>query len=65
MLTNDELKLLESSTSEKEWNATCDTIKNNHGGYPHDWYEKVILSGLMGRVANRWGGDDQIHITAL
>lgn len=65
MLTNDELNLLKSVTSEKEWGDACDAIKRAHNGYPADWYDKVIISGLMRRVASQWGGDDQIRVVRI
>lgn len=62
MLSNDELNLLESAKTEKEWNSACETVRSNHGGgYPSDWYDKVIASGLMTRVASRFGQTDQIE----
>lgn len=42
--------LLRSCRTEREWNDACATIKSAHGGYPADWYAKVVLSGLMDEV---------------
>lgn len=64
-MTQDELTNLESCKSEKEWNTVCDEVKAAHGGYPSDWYAKVVMSGLMARVAARFGRDDKIHESAL
>lgn len=47
MLEDKELEALAATTSEQEWNDVCDAVKANHGGYPSDWFSKVILSGLM------------------
>lgn len=47
MITDEELKALADSKSEEEWNRNCDLIKKNHGGYPSDWYSKVIATGLV------------------
>lgn len=65
-LTQRELKMLESCSSEEEWGAACDEIKAARKGvYPSDWWAKVKLSGMGDRVAARWGGDDKIHISVL
>jgi hypothetical protein len=46
---------LKNAKSEVEWNAICDGVKNSRGGkYPDDWYGKVILSGLAGKVSRNW-----------
>lgn len=47
-ITETELKKLESCTSDQQWNAECNKIKEVRGGqYPTDWYQMVILSGLL------------------
>jgi hypothetical protein len=65
MMTNEELKLLESTKSLAEWDAACDTIQKAHGGYPSDWYEKVLRSGLANRVLTSFGSTDQIQAVPL
>ncbi len=42
-----------AAAGEVAWNAECDKIKAKHGGYPRDWFEKVILSGIVASVARR------------
>jgi hypothetical protein len=42
--------LMESSTSEAEWNANCEKVKAANGGYPAFWYSTIVMSGLMGKV---------------
>lgn len=46
MLEDKELEALKATKSEQEWNDLCDAIKENHGGYPADWFPKVLLIGL-------------------
>lgn len=59
------IDLLKTSESEAQWNANCDTIKKACGGYPDFWWNDIILSGVMRRIANRWGGDDQVRIRTI
>ena len=54
-ITDEEIKALEASKNEREWNAECDKIKRARDGqYPPDWWPKVSQSGLMHRVAASW-----------
>ena len=49
------VKLMESSTSEDEWNANCSKVKQaNGGGYPSFWYEAIVLSGVAATVQATW-----------
>ena len=65
-LTQEELGVLKSCNSEKDWNAACDEIKRTRdGAYPPDWWAKVKLSGMMARISARWGSDDRIHMHPL
>ena len=52
-VSQDVLKRLEETENEDEWNAICDEVKAD-GGYPVDWFTKVIKSGLCARVQARW-----------
>jgi len=62
----DEMAKLRNSKSEKEWDAVCDEVKAaRNGQYPNDWYQKVLASGLSRRAAARWGGTDEIQISAI
>jgi hypothetical protein len=45
---------MESSTSESEWNANCDKVKKANNGYPHFWYETIVLSGVLSRTQRKW-----------
>ena len=54
-LTDAELKSLMFATSESDWNKICDAVKAARGGvYPDDWFAKVMISGLMNEVSERW-----------
>jgi hypothetical protein len=56
-LTQAELARLEASTNEEDWNAACDAVKRARKGiYPDDWFAKVIATGLLDRIAAKWGG---------
>ena len=46
--------LMESSTSESDWNKNCDEIKKANGGYPNFWYETIILGGVLGKCQIKW-----------
>ena len=49
------VKLMESSTSEDEWNANCDQVKKaNGGGYPAFWYETIVSSGVFAAALAVW-----------
>lgn len=62
-LRQGELRKLEDCYSEEEWITACDAITAvRRYTYPPDWGKKVILSGMMARIAARWGGDDKIHV---
>ncbi len=48
------IALMESSTSETEWNANADTVKKRCGGYPSFWFPAVVVSGLLQRTKAKW-----------
>jgi hypothetical protein len=48
------LNRLRYSKSEEEWNFICDEMKKEYGGYPEDWYQKVIRSGLIIETQMFW-----------
>jgi len=52
-MTEELLNRLRNTKSEREWSALCDEIKAN-GGYPADWYARVILSGLAHTAQQNW-----------
>ena len=49
------VRLMQSSTSESEWNANCDQVKDANGGYPPFWYSAIVLSGVMSDVRIKYG----------
>lgn len=54
-LTFPELVRLSGSRSEEEWGQACDAVKHARGGeYPHDWFLKVIVTGLLTMVKAQW-----------
>lgn len=60
------VKLMESSQTELEWNANCDKVKASHGGdYPSWWFGAIVMSGVLGRTAERWNSTGQIQIVAI
>jgi len=64
-LTDANMKALEAVTTEAGWSQLCLDIKKEHGGYPSDWFARVNQSGLMARVAARFGKDAEIHLVAV
>jgi hypothetical protein len=54
--------LMESATSERDWNNKCDEIKRRCGGYPPCWYKAIISSGLARRVMDLFGASPDITI---
>lgn len=54
-LTTPEFEALQETKSEKEWNDLCDTIKDKRdGAYPEDWFERVILTGMISFAQQNW-----------
>ncbi len=64
-ITQEELDRLSNTKNDSEWNAACDDIKKAHGGYPHDWWPKVMQSGLAAKVAANWGQPDAFEIKVM
>ena len=68
-LTQEEIKLFETASTDDEWNAACQIIKGARGGdYPPDWYEKAIKpGGLINQYQARTSQEvgDGFHITQL
>ena len=60
------IALMESSKSDREWNANCDKVKEACNGYPDYWYSAIVLSGLCDRVSAKYGGSgSKITISTL
>lgn len=66
-MTRDEVvSLMQSSATEDEWNGNADKVKGDRAGeYPDFWFESIIMSGVMGRTAAKWGGTDKIKVSGL
>lgn len=65
-LSEEEIQSLKATTSEAEWNAACKLIKKARGDkYPNDWFAKIIQSGLMDKIAAKWGGSSEIKIERI
>ena len=51
MSRSEVVALMQSTTSEAEWNENCDIVKECNGGhYPPYWFESIILSGIACNV---------------
>jgi hypothetical protein len=49
-LTTEEYEDLEQATTEVRWSEVCDRIKAaRENRYPPDWYQRVIVTGLLAR----------------
>ena len=48
------INLMASSKTALEWDANCDMVKKECGGYPSFWYAEIIVSGLLDIVKNSW-----------
>jgi hypothetical protein len=63
-LTDNEYMRLLQSRSSKDWGDVCDEIKRARNGvYPRDWFQKIILSGVMNAVLGP--GSDQIQVVSV
>ena len=55
--------LMESSTTEAEWNSNCSKVKRAYGGqYPEFCYAAIVQSGVLLRTAAKWGGTGEIQV---
>jgi hypothetical protein len=55
LITESELFMLKETTNAQEWNSACDKIKRaRNGQYPEDWYERVMLPGVIREAAERF-----------
>jgi len=60
-LTDTELTQPKATTCEHEWNNQCDAIKRvRNGEYPPDWFQRMMLSGLMSRIMASWGAEKSL-----
>lgn len=65
MTEQEVVDLMESSQTEQEWNNNATKVKQACGGYPAFWFKAIVLSGLINRVAQRWGDDGKIKISGM
>ena len=57
---------MEESTSADDWNARCNEVKAAHDGdYPSFWYMTIVMSGVAGHTARKWGGSAEIKISSF
>lgn len=57
------IDLMKGSKSESEWNANCDKVKREFGGYPDFWYEAIIQPGVAKETLEKFGGSADIKAT--
>lgn len=62
MLADEDIQKLELCPNEKAWDDACAEIKRKYGGYPADWYSKVIAGGMFKRLEAKWGKPDAFDI---
>ena len=54
-LTETELDKLRATKNSSEWYHALDDIKaTRQGRYPHDWYAKVVVSGMFDKAEAGW-----------
>ncbi len=54
-LGDEEFAALEACQSAEQWNQSCAKIKAARDGqFPDDWFARVVTSGMMHRVFQRW-----------
>lgn len=54
-ITEDEIAKLKGADSEQVWSHVIDSMIKRCGGYPADYYEKIVLSGIKEEVDARLG----------
>lgn len=65
-LTAEELASFDLVRTADEWEATCRRVKaSRNNRYPSDWYSKVIASGLIARIAARWGAKAEFEVRTV
>jgi len=62
-ITEEELIMLNECQTPGDWSEACGKIKEERDGqYPHDWWAKVKLSGLMDSIFSRWGESSDLSV---
>ena len=60
------VELMLSSCIEDDWNARCAIVKAAFGGgYPDFWIARIVMGGVARIASEKWGGTDEIQITAI
>jgi hypothetical protein len=54
-LTDTNMKTLNACQCDEDWNTAVKNIKKEHGGYPSDWYARMLATGLMDKITGRFG----------
>lgn len=54
-LTPENMTTLNACQCDEDWNGAVAALKREHGGYPEDWYEKMLATGLMDKIVGRFG----------
>ena len=54
-MTDEQVDWFKNAPTEAAWNEACDRVKKIHGGYPADWYPRIIMSGIAARAQARFG----------
>jgi len=65
MTKEEVVQLMESSQTAEDWDTNADKVKAACNGYPSFWFPTIVMSGLVNRVAARWGGSGGIRIGTL
>lgn len=57
--------MLEGCATPDEWNVACAAVKRaREGGYPSDWYPRVLApGGISDRLKARWKDPHAFDIT--
>lgn len=64
-ITDDELQALRETKNDSDWSQVCEEIKAaRNGGYPPDWWPKVMASGLMDEIRQGWDDPEAGLLTA-
>lgn len=65
-ITEGELAILESVTTDTDWNAACAKIKADRGGaFPSDWDERVRAAGVMARFIERYSASTGTNVQVV
>ena len=62
-LSTHEMDMLNKCETAEDWGNACDFIKGRRGGeYPHDWWDRVKMTGLMDKIMSRWGASSRLTL---